>query len=138
MVNNQSVVTDLGHFREKGSIEIDDCIYQIEKEGLIGSHWLVTKNGSTIIETEKTNWFGQTWELRYQSQTFHLRPIALFKQGLMLVKNDRELLRINRKHPFTRRSVLTVVDQNIQPELIGFAFWLACVIWRRRAAASSS
>jgi len=137
-IKDQDIVSDVGRFRDQGWFSIDGERYQIEKESLFGNAWSVKHRGMTVVRAEKAGIFSRCWEIKYHQQTFQLQPTSLFARGLALVKNDKPLLQINRKHPFTRRAVLELQDDALAPELVAFAFWLSTVIWRRKARAAAS
>ncbi len=121
--------TWLRGFGEEGGFEVNGVSYEVRKEGFLSGTWEMKRAGTTVAVAKKRNPLTRTFDIDWNGQSRELRAIGL---GRTMALGGN--LSIRPVHPMTRRVVIEgSVDD---PGLMGLAFWLTVLMWKRQAGAS--
>lgn len=121
---------DLSWLREKGTIEIHGCTYEIGREGLMSGDFYLRSNGQTIAKASKPSAFRRSFEVRLEQATYLLAASSMFTRAFKLNQGGRVVGSIRPSGMFTRKATIQLPEE-ISLEAQVFITWLVIILWKR-------
>ncbi len=123
--------------RESGTISIDGLSYSAYREGLLSGDFILEQNGQTIARAQKPSAFLNSFEIQYSDRGYMLKKESLIGRSFVLLEGDCQTGSIHAKGFLTRKADIDLPDDMPMPVKV-FVMWLAILLWRREANASSA
>ncbi|MCH9648673.1 MAG: hypothetical protein K0U98_10570 [Deltaproteobacteria bacterium] len=118
-------------FVERGTIEIDRRVLEIQKHGPLSGHWTLDCDGQEEASAHKSSVLTRSFEIQDSTANVSLRAISPFGRGFCIEESGQEIATIKPDHLFTRRSTIQMAAKPLAFTTVAFAFWLVVLMWRR-------
>lgn len=126
----------ISQLREKAQAVIHDRQLSLYRDGVFKGPFVLESEGTRIAEALKPSVFRNAFEVRFGSVMCEFKKKGFFRASFELELDGRVIGRVERESIW-RRTVRADIPDDWPDALQVFIVWLALVIWRREAAASS-
>lgn len=123
---------------ETGVVEIGGASHEVVKDGVLSGRWCLKAGDAEadLLTAEKPSAFSSRLLIAHGEKTCTLQKSGWVGRSFELLEDERQRLRVEPRHAFTRRGRLWA-DDALELAVVGFAFWLVAMTWRRAARSSS-
>lgn len=134
--NGRQTEVTLRLMSEAGGVSVDGEYFVITKESWLKGHWVMRQGDQVVASARKTSPMTRTVEICVGEQTLYLEAESILRRSYRLRKNDILLARIYPASWVSRNATIETYHADTSIALIGFAFWVVLVLWRRAASSS--
>ena len=127
---------DLARFRTRGEYELAGVRYEVAREGLLASRYVLNAGGRVIARTERESLVPAVLRVVAQDRQLTLHSRLGLRSAFVIRHGDREIGSARRTSLF-RRGFRIDVERGLPLQLTLFLLVIVLLTWRRRARAAS-
>ena len=137
MNGDQHIATlDLARFRTRGEFQLGSDRFEVAREGLLASSYVLRRDGRVIARTERASLVPVILSVIAEDRRLTLHSRFGFRAQFVIKHGDHVIGAIKRPGIFRRRFVIeTVTSSPLHVNL--FMLVVALLTWRQRARAAS-
>jgi hypothetical protein len=121
---------DLAWFREEVEFAIQGRTFEIGREGVMSSVFLLREDGRTIASATKPSAFRRSFEVVFDQTGYKLEAVAPFVRRFELRKDFRVVGSIHPVHCIGRKAIVELPEY-LPLEVQLFIAWLVIMLWKR-------
>jgi hypothetical protein len=121
---------DLAWFREEVEFAIQGRTFEIGREGVMSSVFLLREDGRTIASATKPSAFRRSFDVVFDQTGYKLEAVGPFVRRFELRKDFREVGSIHPVHLFSRKAIVELPEY-LPLEVQVFIAWLVIMLWKR-------
>jgi hypothetical protein len=124
-------------WRERAEFDLQGSQYRLQREGRLTGPFLLERDGRVIARAVKPSAFRERFEIEANGTAYTLRKPSAFRRRFYMFSGEQQIGEIAPVNAFSRRARINLPDDIPLAEQL-FIFWLALLMWKRRAAAASA
>ena len=128
---------DLAWFREEVEFAIQGRTFEIGREGVMSSVFLLREDGRTIASATKTNSFKETFDVVFDQTGYILQRNMRGYRKFELADGSQVVGSIHPVHCIGRKAIVELPEY-LPLEVQVFIAWLVIMLWKRGSSRSRS
>jgi hypothetical protein len=128
---------DMSWFREHADVQIGGQTFSVYRESMLKGAFALQAGDRILARAWKVSVFARAFEIDFEGRKFELKATSYWTHHFALSENGIQIGWIGPTSWLGRKSVIDLPEDLPLPVQV-FLFWLVVVLWRRRAASSSS
>jgi len=128
---------DISWWREKGVLTVEGTSYEVYREGLMSSDFILESTGSVLARAQKLSAFRRCFLIEHAGKRYTLCAESAFRRIFVLLLDDKAVGSIRPEGCFTRRATADLPQDMLLPIKI-FTVWLAVILWKRESDAAGA
>lgn len=127
----------LGLVRERGSIVVAGTPYEVRRERLLTSEFVLSQRRQEIARARKTSAVRNRFEVTWDSHVWELVKVTWWGRAFAVREGGTEIGSMRPEHAFTRRSLIDLPD-DVPVPVAAFLAALAVLMWNRDQSAAAA
>lgn len=126
---------ELAWLREGGAVTIGGEPFELSREGLVSGVFALSRVGIEVVRASKPSAWRERLEVTHEGATYELAKASWWGNAYDVRADGRAIGSIRPRHPFTRRSAVTMPEE-FPLAVTVFIAALVVLMWNRQAGAA--